>query len=80
VEEVLAQFTNNSALRHWCNYEVDGKGIKRCARFLRKHYSVLREIIDQMNWDLTEERLNKKQKPLIGRWEYEDDCWGRREN
>lgn len=80
VEEVIARFMNNPALRQWCNYEVNGKGIKRCARFLRKYYPVLREVIDQMDWHLTEELLNTKQDPITGQWEYEDDCWVRRSN
>ena len=78
VEEVVAHFMDTPALRRWCNYEVNGKGIKLCAHFLREYYSTLREIVDQMDWHLTEELLNKSQELFIEQWKYEDDCWTRK--
>jgi len=81
VQEVIAMAMNNPALRECCGYKSGERGIKTCARFLKKYYPTLKDFVEQKNWWLDKEFLEStpKEAPLVGHWKYEKPCWVRAE-
>ncbi len=81
IPETIALALGESNLRETCGYESAGRGIKKCAHFLKTHYLVLRRLAEQKNWLLDEASLEAKRgKPIVGHWKYEGSCWIRAGN
>lgn len=79
VQEAIATAVNSPALRESCGYKSGGRGIKRCAQFLKKYYPILRSFAEEKGWLLEKSSLEeiKKEAPLVGHWKYEKPCWVR---
>jgi len=79
VQEAIAIALNDPVLRKSCGYKSGSRGIKRCARFLKKYYPILRDFAEEKGWLLEQSSLEeiKKEAPLVGHWKYEEPCWVR---
>lgn len=81
VQDVIAMAMNNPTLREYCGYRSGERGIKKCAQFLKKYYSTLKNFAEQKGWLLEKDFLERAKigEALVGHWKYEKPCWVRAE-
>ena len=77
VTKVIARFTGEPKLHERRKYQADLRGIKQSARFMKRYYPTLRNVVEEMNWYLSKERLDqeRERRPEIGLWLYDQGCW-----